>query len=116
MKNYYQILSYVFVILITLIIVFNIRFNKNTDYKNQIKTLKIQNKSLKANIDSNKVLINNLSSEIDTYKVKIIEDKKELANLKIKAKKIKSKYNEESNRINSLDNTSIVREFTNTFE
>ena len=36
MKNYYQILSYVFVILITLIIVFNIRFDKNTDYKNQI--------------------------------------------------------------------------------
>ena len=81
MKNYYQILSYVFVILITLIIVFNIRFNKNTDYKNQIKTLKIQNKSLKANIDSNKVLINNLSLEIDTYKVKIIEDKKELTQL-----------------------------------
>ena len=37
MKNYYQILSYVFVILITLIIVLNIRFDKNTDYKNQIK-------------------------------------------------------------------------------
>ena len=30
MKNYYQILSYVFVILITLIIVLNIRFDKNT--------------------------------------------------------------------------------------
>ena len=116
MKNYYQILSYVFVILITLTIVLNIRFDKNTDYKNQIKTLKIQNKSLKANIDSNKVLINNLSSEIDTYKVKIIEDKKELANLKIKANKNKQKFNEESNRINSLNNASVISEFTNAFE
>jgi translation initiation factor IF-3 len=36
--------------------------------------------------------------------------------LEIKAKKNKQKYNEESNRINSLSNTAIISEFTNAFE
>jgi chromosome segregation ATPase len=116
MKHIYQILSYVIVIIITLIIVNNIRFAKDIDHKNQLKRLHQQNDSIQANIESNKVLINSLSSEINTFKTKIEENKKELADLKYKAKKNKDKYNEESNRINSLSNTSLISEFTITFE
>jgi len=116
MKHIYQILSYIAVIIITLIIVNNIRFAKDIDHKNELKRLHQQNDSLQANIESNKVLINSLSFEIDSFKTKIEESKKELATLKHKAKKNKDKYNEESNRINSLSNTAIISEFTNAFE
>jgi chromosome segregation ATPase len=116
MKYIYQILSYIAVIIITLIIVNNIRFAKDIDHKNELKRLHQQNDSLQANIESNKVLINSLSFEIDSFKTKIEVNKKELATLKHKAKKNKDKYNEESNRINSLSNTAIISEFTNAFE
>ena len=95
MKYIYQILSYAVVIIITAIVVSNLKFASNLDYKNEIENLHKQNDSLKANIDSNKVIIKSLSSEIITYKSKIENDKKELANLKIKAKKNKDKYNED---------------------
>jgi chromosome segregation ATPase len=116
MKYLYQILSYVVVIVIAIIITANLKYAGNIDYKNEIKNLHKQNDSLQANIDSNTVIIKSLSLEINSFKLKIEEDKKELANLKIKAKKNKQKYNEESNRINSLNNTSIISEFTNAFE
>jgi len=116
MKYINQILSYIIVIILTLIIINNIRFAKDIDYKNQLKSLHQQNDSLQANVESNKVLINSLSSEINTFKTKIEENKKELADLKHKAKKNKDKYNEESNRINSLSNTSLISEFTIAFE
>jgi cell division protein FtsB len=116
MKHIYQILSYAVVIIVTAIVVSNLKFASNLDYKNEIENLHKQNDSLKANIDSNKVIIKSLSLEIITYKDKIEEDKKSLANLKIKAKKNKDKYNEESNRINSLNNASVISEFTNAFE
>jgi chromosome segregation ATPase len=116
MKYTDQIFSYIIVIIITLIIINNIRFAKDIDYKNQLKSLHQQNDSLQANVESNKVLINSLFSEINTFKTKIEENKKELADLKHKAKKNKDKYNEESNRINSLSNTSLISEFTIAFE
>jgi len=79
MKYIYQILSYIAVIIITLIIVNNIRFAKDIDHKNELKRLHQQNDSLQANIESNKVLINSLSFEIDSFKTKIEENKKEFA-------------------------------------
>jgi chromosome segregation ATPase len=116
MKYIYQILSYAVVIIITAIVVSNLKFAGNIDYKNEIENLHKQNDSLQANIDSNTVIIKFLSLEINSFKLKIEEDKKELANLKVKAKKNKQKYHEESNRINSLNNTSVISEFTNAFE
>jgi chromosome segregation ATPase len=116
MKYLYQVLSYIVVIIIAVIITANLKYASNIDYKNEIKNLHKQNDSLQANIDSNTVIIKSLSLEINNFKLKIEEDKKELANLKIKAKKNKDKYNEESNRINSLSNTAIISEFTNAFE
>lgn len=116
MKYIYQILSYILVIIITLIIVNNMRFAKNIDYKNQIKSLHQQNDSLQSNEEFNKVLIDSLSFEINNLKTKIKKEKKELAGLKPKAKKNKDKYNEESNRINSLSDTALIREFTNAFK
>ena len=116
MKYIYQVLSYIVVILVVIIIYNNLNYAKNIDYKNEIKSLHRQNDSLKANIDSNQVIITSLSSEIKEYKLKIEEDKKKLALLETKAKKNKQKYNEESNRINSLNNASVVSEFTNAFQ
>jgi chromosome segregation ATPase len=116
MKYIYQILSYATVILIVVIIYNNLNYAKNIDYKNKIESLHRQNDSLKANIDSNQVIINSLSSEIKEYKLKVEEDKKKLAFLEIKTKKNKQKYNEESNRINSLNNNTVISEFTNTFQ
>jgi chromosome segregation ATPase len=116
MKYIYQILSYFAVILVVIIIYNNLNYARNIDYKNQINQLHLQNDSLKANIDSNTVIINSLSSEIKEYKLKVEEDKKKLALLEVKAKKNKQKYNEESNRINSLSNASVISEFTNAFQ
>jgi chromosome segregation ATPase len=116
MKYIYQILSYFVVVLVVIIIYNNLNYARNIDYKNQINQLHLQNDSLKANIDSNTVIINSLSSEIKEYKLKVEEDKKKLALLEIKAKKNKQKYNEESNRINSLSNASVISEFTNAFQ
>ena len=116
MKYIYQILSYAVVIIIAVIVTTNLKYARGIDYKNEINNLHKQNDSLQANIDSNTVIIKSLSLEIDSFKLKVEEDKKELANLKIKAKKNKQKYNEESNRINSLSNASVISEFTNAFE
>jgi chromosome segregation ATPase len=116
MKYIYQILSYAVVIIITVIVITNLKYASDIDYKNKIENLHKQNDSLQANIDSNTVMIKSLSLEINSFKLKIEKDKKELANLKIKAKKNKDKYNEESNRINSLNNASVISEFTNAFD
>ncbi len=54
MKYIYQILSYAVVIIITAIVVSNLKFASNLDYKNEIENLHKQNDSLKANIDGYK--------------------------------------------------------------
>jgi chromosome segregation ATPase len=115
MKNYINIISYVVVIVLTIIIVRNLGFAGDIDAKNKIKALNHQIDSLQAHVDSNNVKIAQLDSLATLYKTKVNEDKKKLSGLKAKADLYKNKYNEEHNRINKLPNAALVSEFTNTF-
>ena len=116
MKHIYQILSYAVVIIVTVIVVNNLKFAKNIDLENKIDALNYQIDSLQSHVDSNKVEIAKLDSIATLYKTKVDEDKKKLSDLKSKADLYKNKYNEEHNRINKLPSAALVSEFTNAFD
>ena len=116
MKYLYQILSYAVVIIITVIIVKNLKFAGNIDAENKIKALNYQIDSLQAHVDSNNIRIVQLDSIATLYKTKVAEDKEKLSGLKAKADLYKNKYNEEHNRITKLSNASLVSEFTDSFD
>ena len=115
MKNYINIISYIIVIVLTIIIVRNLGFAGSIDAENKIKVLTNKIDSLQANIDSTKIKIAQLDSVATVYKKQVTEDKAKLSGLKYKADLYKNKYNEEHNRINKLPNAALISEFTNTF-
>lgn len=113
-----QILSYVFLILITTIF-FILYFNSNEsnrELKKQIKELELKNDSIQAHVDSTLVQINQLNVLAEGYKLQIEKDKTQLANLQTKANLYKRKYNEEQNRIIKLSGDALVSDFTNAFK
>jgi uncharacterized coiled-coil DUF342 family protein len=116
MKYIYQILSYAAVIIITVIIVNNLKFAGNIDAENKIEALNAQIDSLQSHVDSNNVKIAQLDSVATLYKNKVAEDKEKLSGLKAKADLYKNKYNEEHNRITKLSNAALVSEFTDSFD
>jgi predicted nucleic acid-binding Zn-ribbon protein len=116
MKNYLNVISYIVVIVLTIIIVRNLGFAGGIDAENKIKALNHQIDSLQSYVDSTKIKITQLDSIATLYKTKVDEDKKKLSGLKAKADLYKNKYNEEHNRINKLPNAALVSEFTNTFD
>ena len=116
MKYLYQILSYAVVIIITIVIVKNLKFAGNIDAENKIKALNYQIDSLQAHVDSNNVKIAQLDSVATLYKNKVAEDKEKLSGLKAKADLYKNKYDEEHNRITKLSNAALVSEFTDSFD
>ena len=116
MKYLYQILSYAVVIIITVIIVKNLKFAGNIDAENKIKALNYQIDSLQAHVDSNNIKIAQLDSVATLYKHKVAEDKEKLSGLKAKADLYKNKYNEEHNRITKLSNAALVSEFKDSLD
>ena len=115
MKNYINVISYIVVIVLTIIIVRNLGFAGGIDAENKIKALNHQIDSLQLYVDSTKIKIAQLDSIATLYKTKVDEDKKKLSGLKAKADLYKNKYNEEHNRITNLNNAAVVSEFTSAF-
>ena len=114
LKNNY---TYIIILILLGIIAFKyFKTDDNLELKSQLEKLHKENDSLFNSITSNKIKIQKLDSLTKTYELKIEQDKVELAKLKSIADKNKQKYNEEHNRIITLSNSDVVREFTNSFE
>lgn len=115
LKNNYTL----FIILILLGVIAFQYFSKDEkgiEFDNQLVKLHQQNDSLIKCIFINHVEIQRLDSLSKIYELKIEQDKVELAKLKITSDKNKQKYNEEHNRIITLSNSDVAREFTEYFK
>jgi len=108
---------YITILILLLIIFFQcFKYSGNrSDFENEIEKLHKQNDSLFCNIDLNVLKIKQLDSAINIFKFKIEQDKLRLDSLKIISDKNKQKYDKEHNRINSLSNSAVAREFADTF-
>ncbi len=101
--------------LVLLIInIFNINPNFNLNKENEVLNHKID--SLQSNIDSFKVKIVKLDSLNSIYEKEVKQNQIKLSELKQKSDLNKKKQNEENNRINNLSNSTLISEFTNTFQ
>ena len=101
--------------LVLLIInIFNINPNFNLNKENEVLNQKID--SLQSNIDSFNVKIMKLDSLNSIYEKEIKQNQIKLSELKLKSDLNKKKQNEENNRINNLSNSTLISEFTNTFQ
>jgi septal ring factor EnvC (AmiA/AmiB activator) len=72
--------------------------------------------SLNNEITKHIAISDSLVKSIETRKQKIAQYEIELANLKNKLDKEKKQHEKDINRINSMSNSDIAREFTNTFK
>jgi peptidoglycan hydrolase CwlO-like protein len=71
--------------------------------------------TLNNKIDYNEAKLDSIEKTIEIYLTKIEEYDLELINLKYKLENYKKQYEKDINRINSLSNGDLEREFTNTF-
>lgn len=118
MKFNTENIKWYIIISILLIIMFYQYFNINSvkaNFKNEIEKLHKQNDSLVLNISVNKSKIKQLDSLANIFKTRVEQDKAKLDSLKFVADKNKQKYDKEHNRINTLSNSAVASEFTNTF-
>jgi hypothetical protein len=99
------------------LIVINLGLKQNkTDFQSQIDSLNRANDSLLVKIDDNQKLINRIDSLNEVLENEIQSTKFKLGELNGKANIYKKLYNEEHNRIDTMSNPVLVREFTNAFD
>jgi hypothetical protein len=111
-----NIITLAIVISITLIAI-NLGLKQNkTDFQSQIDSLNRANDSLLVKIDDNQKLINRIDSLNEVLENEIQSTKFKLGELNGKANIYKKLYNEEHNRIDTMSNPVLVREFTNAFD
>ena len=111
-----NIITLAIVISITLIAI-NLGLKQNkTDFQSQIDSLNRANDSLLVKIDDNQKLINRIDSLNEVLENEIQSTKFKLGELNSKANIYKKLYNEEHNRIDTMSNPVLVREFTNAFD
>ena len=111
-----SIITLAIVISITLIAI-NLGLKQNkTDFQSQIDSLNRANDSLLVKIDNNQKIINRIDSLNEVLGNEIQSTKFKLGELNGKANIYKKLYNEEHNRIDTMSNPVLVREFTNAFD
>ena len=111
-----SIITLAIVISITLIAI-NLGHKQNkTDFQSQIDSLNRANDSLLVKIDNNQKIINRIDSLNEVLENEIQSTKFKLGELNGKANIYKKLYNEEHNRIDTMSNPVLVREFTNAFD
>lgn len=111
-----NIIILVVVISITLLAI-NLGLKQNKiDFQSQIDSLNRANDSLLSQIDDNQKLINRIDSLNAVLENEIQNTKFKLGELNSKANIYKKLYNEEHNRIDTMSNPVLVREFTNAFD
>jgi peptidoglycan hydrolase CwlO-like protein len=111
-----NIITLVVVISITLLAI-NLGLKQNKiDFQSQIDSLNRANDSLLSQIDDNQKLINRIDSLNAVLENEIQNTKFKLGELNSKANIYKKLYNEEHNRIDTMSNPVLVREFTNAFD
>ena len=111
-----SIITLAIVISITLIAInLGLRQNK-TDFQSQIDSLNRANDSLLVKIDNNQKIINRIDSLNEVLENEIQSTKFKLGELNGKANIYRKLYNEEHNRIDTMSNPVLVREFTNAFD
>jgi uncharacterized coiled-coil DUF342 family protein len=99
------------------LIAINLGLKQNkTDFQSQIDSLNRANDSLLVKIDDNQKLINRIDSLNEVLENEIQSTKFKLGELNSKANIYKKLYNEEHNRIDTMSNPVLVREFTNAFD
>ena len=99
------------------LIVINLGLKQNkTDFQSQIDSLNRANDSLLVKIDDSQKLINRIDSLNEVLENEIQSTKFKLGELNSKANIYKKLYNEEHNRIDTMSNPVLVREFTNAFD
>jgi hypothetical protein len=99
------------------LIAINLGLKQNkTDFQSQIDSLNRANDSLLVKIDDNQKLINRIDSLNEVLENEIQSTKFKLGELNGKANIYKKLYNEEHNRIDTMSNPVLVREFTNAFD
>jgi len=89
---------------------------KNKDFKHQIDSINKVNDSLLTIISDNTKKINEADSLNQQLEKQIGETKFKLGELTSKSIIYQKLYNEEHNRINTLTNPQLIREFTVTFD
>lgn len=110
-----QYLPYVFIILLTIAVTYllidrgNSSLIDTSHYDRKIDSLNTKIKLYESKIDS-------VDNSIKLYLAKTAQYEVELANLKNKIEKDRKQYEKDINRINSMSNTDIAREFTNAFK
>jgi hypothetical protein len=111
-----NIITLVVVISITLLAI-NLGLKQNKiDFQSQIDSLNRANDSLLSQIDDNQKLINRIDSLNAVLENESQNTKFKLGELNSKANIYKKLYNEEHNRIDTMSNPVLVREFTNAFD
>lgn len=111
-----SIITLAIVISITLIAI-NLGLKQNkTDFQSQIDSLNRANDSLLVKIDNNQKIINRIDSLNEVLENEIQSTKFKLGELNGKANIYRKLYNEEHNRIDTMSNPVLVREFTNAFD
>ena len=99
------------------LIAINLGLKQNkTNFQSQIDSLNRANDSLLVKIDDNQKLINRIDSLNEVLENEIQSTKFKLGELNSKANIYKKLYNEEHNRIDTMSNPVLVREFTNAFD
>lgn len=75
----------------------------------------IKIKSLNTKVEHYEAKIDSIENSIEIYLIKIAEYDHELVDLKYKLENYKKQHEKDINRINSLSNSDLEREFANTF-
>jgi peptidoglycan hydrolase CwlO-like protein len=114
-QNKSSLVSYVLIVLLTIGIIYLLT---NRSESSLIDTSHYDKKvdSLNVKIENYESKIDSMNNSIDLYLAKTTQYEADLANLKNKIEKNKKQYEKDINRINSMSNTDISREFTDAFK
>jgi hypothetical protein len=87
-----------------------------TNFQSQLDSLDNINDSLLNKIEDNQKIIQRMDSINAVLENKISESKFKLGELNSKANIYKKLYNEEHNRVDTMSNPVLIREFTSAFD
>lgn len=111
-----SIITLTIVVSIILILInLGLRHDK-TNFQSQIDSLNRANDSLLAKVEDNQKLIHRIDSLNAVLDNEIQNTKFKMGELNSKANIYKKLYNEEHNRVDTMSNPILVREFTNAFD
>jgi peptidoglycan hydrolase CwlO-like protein len=102
--------------IVLLIINISVFSPSGNDFQHQIDSLNKANDSLFSVIDINKKQISQIDSVNKILEKQVEDSKFKLGELNGKANIYKKLYNEEHNRIDTMSNPILIREFTNAFD